>query len=371
MFIAAHNGARIWGGAERATTRLLAGLRQRGHQVLLYCNQTLVAEHATSMGVPTAIQPLGGDLALPDALRFARRLRRDRPDALIVGTYKKLFLASLGARLAEVRPVVARIGLETDVPRSAKYRIALSRWVDGVVVTATRMQAPFLRLPGFDEDRVVVIPNGAPLPASVPDQDEARAELELPLGVPMVGAVARLDGQKRLDRLLRAVARLPEAVHCALAGDGPDRGQLEALARSLGIADRIHFLGHRDDPILVYAALDLMVISSDREGMSNAMLEAMAAGVPVISTPVSGAEDALAAEPSAPAPGVLLDGFDEERLAAALRSCLEDPERLREMGEAARERALARFDYERVLDRWEAVLTTGFGAGAAAPASPA
>ena len=100
MYVAAHNGARIWGGAERATTRLLAGLQGRGHRVLLFCNQPLVAERASALGVPTEILALGGDIALPHALRFASRLRRDRPDALVVGTYKKLFLASLGAHLA-------------------------------------------------------------------------------------------------------------------------------------------------------------------------------------------------------------------------------------------------------------------------------
>ena len=363
MFIAAHNGARIWGGAERATTRLLAGLERRGHRVILYCNRPLVADHAAAMGVPAAVVPLGGDVALPHALRFARRLRRDRPDALIVGTYKKLFLAALGARLAGVRPVVARVGLETDVPRSLKYRLALTRWVDAVVVTASRMQPPFLALPDMSPDRVLVIPNGAPLPSQTPvGRDEARAVLGLPLGAPLVGAVARLDSQKRLDRLLRAVALLSPEVRCTLAGDGPERGALEALARELGIEERVRFLGHRDDLATVYAALDVMVVSSDREGMSNAMLEAMAAGVPVVSTPVSGAEDALAPDPDGAAPGVLLTGFDEEEIARALGACLADPDRLRRMGEVARARARSRFDFESVLDRWEEILA-GRGPG--------
>src|SRR3546814_748689 len=115
MYIAAHNGARIWGGAERATTRLLSGLQERGHRVRLFCNRALVAERAAAMGVPTELRPIGGDVALPHALRFAARLRRDPPDSLIIGTYKKLFLASLGAHLAGVQRVVARVGLETDV----------------------------------------------------------------------------------------------------------------------------------------------------------------------------------------------------------------------------------------------------------------
>jgi glycosyltransferase involved in cell wall biosynthesis len=356
MFVAAHNGARIWGGAERATARLLAGLQERGHRVLLYCNRPLVAEHAAALGVPTELMPIGGDIALPHALRFAVRLRRHRPDALIIGTYKKLFLASLGAHLAGVPRVVARVGLETDVPRSVKYRIALRRWVDAVVVNAARIQPAFAALTGFDGERVVVIPNGVRMPDRVLTRDEARAALGLPTSEKVVGAVARLDVQKRLDRLLRAVAILGNEVHCVIAGDGPERTALATLAEALGIASRVHFLGQRDDPWTVYAVMDVMVVSSDREGMSNSMLEALATGVPVVSTPVSGAEEALAPFPDGSCPGVLLRGFDEQELAAELRALLHDPVALRRMGAAARNRAASEFDFDRMLDRWVAVL---------------
>jgi len=96
MFVVAHNGARIWGGAERATALLLAGLQARGHRVLLLCNDGLVARRAGEMGVPTRIVPLGGDAVIPHALRLAGVLREVRPDAFIVGTFRKLFLAALG-----------------------------------------------------------------------------------------------------------------------------------------------------------------------------------------------------------------------------------------------------------------------------------
>jgi glycosyltransferase involved in cell wall biosynthesis len=355
MFVVAHNGARIWGGAERATARLLAGLQDRGHRVLLYCNRPVVAEGASALGVPTGILPLGGDVALPHALRFADRLRRDRPDALIVGTYKKLFLASLGARLAGVPWVVARVGLETDTPRSLKYRYALGRWVDRVVVNAERMRGAFLSLPGYGAERVVVVHNGvAPVP-SLPRED-ARAALALPPGARVVGAVARLDVQKRLDRLLSALAAVDGDVHCVLAGEGPERERLEALSKELGLGERVRFLGHREDVGAVLSALDLFVVSSDREGLSNSMLEAMAAGVPVLSTPVSGATDALAARRDEPAAGVVLTGFGEEELADALRARLADREALRRMGAAARERAREAFGFERMLERWERVL---------------
>jgi glycosyltransferase involved in cell wall biosynthesis len=354
MFVAAHNGARIWGGAERATALLLAGLQGRGHRVLLLCNDDFVARRAGEMGVPTRIVELGGDGALHHALRLAAVLREPRPDAFIVGTFRKLFLAALGARLAQVPRVVVRVGLETDTPRRVKYRLVLARWVDAVVVNATRIRAPFDALPGLGPKRVFVIHNGVVPPERRQAPGAVRARLGIAADAPVVGAVARLAAQKRLDRLLRAVAAL-SGVHCVIAGDGEERASLAALAEALGIAGRVHLLGHRDDTGDVLGALDVFVVSSDREGLSNAMLEALAAGVPVVSTPVSGADDALEPFPEGIAPGIVVGSSDDD-LASALRQLLGDADLRARMAEAARRRAAGRFGFEAMLDRWEAVL---------------
>jgi len=356
MFLIAHNGARVWGGAEIATTRLLAGLAGRGHRVLLFCGDEEVAERAAALGVPTRPMHLGGDVALHDALSFARELRHLRPDALLVGTFRKLWLASLAARLARVPRVVARVGLETDTPRSWKYRMVLRRgWVDTVVVNAERIRAPFLALPGWSAERVITIHNGATAPERMRASGALRRELGIAADAPVVGAVARLADQKRLDRLLAAVAALDETVHCILAGDGPERAALQARAGELGIAERVHFLGHRDDVADVLDSLDLYVVSSGREGLSNAMLEALAAGVPVLSTPVSGADDALAPLADGRAPGVVCS-FEEQFIAEGIRRLLADRAALGAMGEAARDRWQERFGVETMLDRWEQVL---------------
>jgi len=355
MFVAAHNGARIWGGAERATALLLAGLQARGHRVLLLCNDELVARRAGEMGVPTRIVPLGGDGAIHHALRLAAMLREMRPDAFIVGTFRKLFLAALGARLARVPRIVVRVGLETDTPRRAKYRLVLARWVDAVVVNATRIRAPFDALPGLGPKRVFVIHNGVVPPERRQPPGALRAQLGIAADATVVGAVARLAGQKRLDRLLRTVAALPADVRCVIAGDGEERASLAALAEELGIAGRVHLLGHRDDTGDVLDALDLFVVSSDREGLSNAMLEALAAGVPVVSTAVSGAEDALEPFADGIAPGVIV-GMSVDDLASALRQLLGDADLRARMAEAGRRRVAERFSFEGMLDRWEAVL---------------
>ncbi|HEX5872621.1 MAG TPA: glycosyltransferase family 4 protein, partial [Longimicrobium sp.] len=160
MFIVAHNGARVWGGAERAVALLLAGLQQRGHRVMLLCNDGVVARPARALGLDAQILPLGGDVAVHHAVRLAARLRRLQPDVLLVGMFKKVWLAGLAGRMAGVPRIVARVGLQSDVPRNAKYRFAFRRLVDHVVVVAERLAPAYEALPGYGSARVSVIPNG-------------------------------------------------------------------------------------------------------------------------------------------------------------------------------------------------------------------
>jgi glycosyltransferase involved in cell wall biosynthesis len=357
MFIVAHNGARVWGGAERALALLLAGLQQRGHRVLLLCNDAVVARPAQALGVDARIVPLGGDASVHHAARLAHLLRELRPDALLVGMFKKAWLAGLAGRMARVPRIVVRIGLETDVPRNAKYRFAFRRLVDQVVVVAERLRPAYAALPGYGNGRLSVIPNAVHPPT--PRCGRAvRRELGIPPDARCVGSVARLVAQKRLDRLLDAVARLPDDVHCILAGDGPLRGALERQAAALGMAGRVHFLGHRADVADVLDALDVFAMTSDREGMSNAMLEALAAEVPVVSTRVSGTDEALRPVCGGVAPGVVV-GFNADAVAEGIRGVLEDDRRRHAMGAAAGVRARGEFGFPRVLDAWERVLAGG------------
>jgi glycosyltransferase involved in cell wall biosynthesis len=352
MFVIAHNGARVFGGAERAVTLLLAGLQRRGHRVLLLCNDGVVARPARALGVQAELLPLGGDVSVHHAARLARRLYAERPDALLVGMFKKAWLAGLAGRIAGVPRTVVRVGLETDVPRNAKYRLAFRRLVDHVVVVADRMRPSYAGLGG---GRLSVIPNAVHLPPRRYFPGAVRMSLGIPPQAPVVGSVARLVAQKRLDRLLDAVARLPRDVHCILAGEGPLRGTLERQAAALGLAGRVHFLGHRADVADVLGALDVFVATSDREGMSNAMLEALAAEVPVVSTPVSGTDEALRPGRGGVAPGVVVR-FDADAVAGAVRAVLDDADRRRAMAAAAGMRAREAFGFPRVLDAWERVL---------------
>ena len=339
MFILAHNGASALGGGEISVALLLAGLQRRGHRVLLLCRDETIAGRLADYGISTDVQRVGGDAMLPDALRFAARVRREQPDVVFLTTFKKMFLASLGARLGGARYVVQRVGLESDTPRATRYRVALRRWVDRAVLNADSMRPAFLAGdPRLPEARVVTILDGVPVPVRTAAPGTLRRELGIPADAVVVGAAARLARQKRFDRLVRALALLPANVHCVLAGAGDERDALAALAAELGVQDRLHLLGFRGDVGNVLDALDVFVVSSDREGLANAMLEAMALGLPVVSTEVSGAREALDPRPGEPAPGIVVPR-DEGALAEAIGRLAGDADARRAMGEAALARA--------------------------------
>jgi glycosyltransferase involved in cell wall biosynthesis len=379
MFILAHNASGILGGGEIGTALLLAGLQRRGHRVLMLMRDDAMADRvASAYGIPTGVQRVGGDAMLPDAFRLAARIRRERPDAVILTTFKKVFLSGLGARMAGAPFVVQRIVLQGDTPaRGARYRAALRRFVDVVALNADAMRPAFLAGdPHLDPAKVVTILDGVRAPVRTKEPGAVRRELGIPADAFVVGCVARLARQKRFDRLLRALVTAgnreqgtgnreqgignsqQRPIHCVIAGEGEELEPTRALAAELGMADRVHFPGFRSDVGDVLDALDLFVVSSDREGLANAMLEAMAFGLPVVSTDVSGAREALDAAAGEPRAGIVT-GFDDAALADAIGAMMRDPDARRAMGEAARGRADRRFGVERFLDDWERLLEDG------------
>jgi glycosyltransferase involved in cell wall biosynthesis len=190
-------------------------------------------------------------------------------------------------------------------------------------------------------------------PPSAREREEARAALSrefgLPLDRPWVGNLAALVPHKDQATLLRAAARVPEA-RFALIGGGPLLDDLKALARSLGISDRVVFAGFRDDPTRWLRALDLYAQSSWGEGMGSVLLEAMACGVPIAATDAGGIPEVLRHGETA----LLAPARDPERLARAIAESLQDRAGARRRAQAARE-ALDAFSLTRLGDRVLAV----------------
>jgi glycosyltransferase involved in cell wall biosynthesis len=163
----------------------------------------------------------------------------------------------------------------------------------------------------------------------------------------VIAVIGALSPEKRVDVAIAAVARIPGA-HLVIAGDGPERATLEALAeRSAG--NRVHFLGATTEPERVLAASDVLVLSSDSEGVPGVLIEAGLAGLPVVATDVGWVRDVV--RPGVT--GLLVSPRRPDQLADAVRQALEGRDKL---GRGGREHCLAEFEMGPVTDKWQRVL---------------
>ena len=225
-----------------------------------------------------------------------------------------------------------------DLYRRARAVIAVSK------NNATLLTGEY----GFPSDHLVVIPNAATCGDATAHSEQEIAALRDRLGLPerefQAVTVARCVRQKGLDVLVEALAQLPEPqrrrIHFAVFGDGPERRALKQLASERGVTADITFYGWHDDASLLLPAFDLFVLPSRSEGQPFALIEAMAAGLPVIATSVSGIPELLAGGES----GEPVTGEDPGELARAIAGFLKDPGRLRAKAKVGA--AHVRRDYE-------------------------
>ena len=294
------------GGAERClvelATRLdrsrflpavisLAPLPSAGHDRLVGQLHAAAIE-VRSLGVATTAQ-------LPQAIaRLRRELSAWRPDLIQSFLFHANVVAGLAAPAAGGAPLVTGI----RVADRHRWRYWVERWatrraVEHVCVSddVKRFAAEQMKLP---ENKLEVISNGIDVPVYSSARPRQPAQLGLPEDARLLIYIGRLDAQKRVERVINAFAEIANTHslhHLILAGDGPLRGNLQHLVQQHALPARIHFLGHRDDVPQLLAASDALLLASDYEGMPNVVLEAMAAGIPVVCRDVEGSEALLGA----------------------------------------------------------------------------
>lgn len=312
------------GGAEAVAADLVTDAHTRGHSVRLASAGGFRADAVEAAGAPHLQLPLASRRPV-DLLRAARLLRAscrdDRPDVVHAHNVK----AALVARLAVGKriPVVTTVH---GVPeRELGMASRLLRWSSDRVVAVSPHVVGRLTAHGYPARRISLIENGiAPLPSH--PRAQARARLGLDEEATVVLCLARMVDQKRHDLLLRAWAGLrPEAV-LLLAGDGPNRPAVEARIDRLEISDSVQVLGARADAAWLLSATDVVVLPTDWEGLPISLLEAMAAGVPVVVSRVGGVVETLGDAVRLVEPGSV------PALADALDDLIGDPVRRADLG---------------------------------------
>ncbi len=358
------------GGADRVLQQVAEYLVTCGGQVSVF---TKTLRGVPGRGVVNGVQvqrvftlelPLVRYLSFMTMACLRQLFRRDPGQVLYVNQFQlQVPLSLLVARLRRMGLVVRDCGsgVVGDVQRLGRLPLGVGRLVLRVgrgadaVISLTEHMSAELSTAGIPSDRVVLIPNGVDCERFAPVAPERRAELraqfDFPPERPVVLFAARLAYQKAVDVLLRAWKlvheRCPEAL-LVLAGTGALKEELETLSYELGLDDAVRFLGWVETTRPLYQAADLFVLPSWSEGMSNALLEAMACGLPPVVSNIPGNADVVTQEQD----GLLVKAGDEEAWAAALERGLRDAALRARLAKAARETIQGQYSVELMNRRY-------------------
>jgi glycosyltransferase involved in cell wall biosynthesis len=345
-------------------TRLLHGRLGAGEGDMRY----LVPDSANVVFVPTLCRPLAPLDDLRTLWRLYRQLADWQPRIVHTHMAKAGLLGRVAATLYNLtQPRAARTRIVHtyhghvlegyfSAPATRVFIVLerlMARATDRIVAISPAIRSELLdlyRVGRPDQYRVVSLGFDLTPFAAVDERTRAaaRAALHIPSDVPVVGTVGRLTAIKQHTLFLDVVKELAAAhprLVALVAGDGEEREALERHATAAGLADRVRFLGWRRDLTTVYGATDVFVLTSRNEGTPVALIEAMAAGVPGVSTDVGGVKDVI----DSPDVGVLAPFGDVAALAAGVLRLLDDPAARAAMGARARQTVIDRFGLERLV----------------------
>jgi len=343
------------GGAERIITEMGEYMRAAGHNVTV----AVPSEARTADLERASLEYVRvGDLSKFTPIAFFASIAKLRStikkrtiDIVTILTFRVLLHAYIAVRLAAFNRKIHIVPIVAMQWKDGYSYIApfLSIFSDKVI-TYTRFCERRLRQAPFMAKKVVTIPNFVDTgrfkdPFEKKEGRAARRDN----GAQVIGTVSRLVHQKGVHYFLQA-AELVLKKHDAqfwVVGDGQQEGELKSLARDLGIESHVSFLGHANDIPRALEEMDIFVFLSSGEGMPASLLEAMAAGLPVVTTDVHGNSEVVVDGIT----GLLVPFSDTRKTAEAIETFLVDRDKARAMGEAGRERAVREFDTDIVLSK--------------------
>jgi sugar transferase (PEP-CTERM/EpsH1 system associated) len=346
------------GGLERVVLDLVREGLALGQRVAVACVEQpgLLAPSVEAMGARLDCLGKGPGLRMETIGRMKALLDELRPEVVHTHQVGALFYAGPAARDAGV-PAVVHTEHGKHYPNRLRARVLgrlASRRVGRFFCVSKDIADSIVRHRIAPRRKVHVVPNGIDVARFDRDGDrgELRRSLGLPAEAPIIGTVGRLDEVKRQDRLIRAFAQVrrgwPEA-RLLLVGDGPSRDELRTLTEGLGLGDCVHFAGYQPRPERYLHAMDVFALTSRSEGMPLAVLEAWAAGVPVVASRVGGLPELIDDGRT----GRLIEPGDEAAWSEALAALLADPQAASRLGQEGRRHVRARFGVRAMATNYE------------------
>ena len=345
----------VRGGAEKQLTLLATGLPRDQFDVHVAVLTHSGPYEQTLWDAGIEITVIGKRWKIDPACYFKlkRHIRELRPDLVHTWLFAANAYGRQAALAAGVKHVVA--GERCVDPWKSSLQLAIDRALakrTERIVTNSSGVREFYVSRGLPADKFVIIPNGIALQAGGDplSREELLRELKLPLDARLIGAVGRLWPQKRVKDLIWAADLLKsirDDTHLLIIGDGPQRWRLERYREQNEITDRVHFLGERSDVPRILPHLETLWLASEYEGQSNAVMEAMAAGIPVVATDIAGNRDLVVDGVT----GYLVPVGDRFEFSRRTHWLLDDSALQRRLGAAGRERILREFTVEQMVAR--------------------
>lgn len=338
------------GGAEKTLFSLVTLLDPREYQCAAVVSLKPLGaygERLRQLGVKTTSLDMTGRPTFKHVRELARIIDHERPDVVHAVMYQAIQLCRLARARAD-----QKFKLITSPRVNYRTRSAPTLWIDrllkggdDLLISESEASRRFLvgEL-GYDPKKVATVYNGVDLaswPISKIDRSQRRLELRMQSGELLFGAIGRLDQQKGHSYLIEAMPQLVGRVQakCVIIGDGPKRAALEQLVHKRALEKWVVLLGERDDVTAWLSTLDVFVLPSLWEGLPNALLEAMALGLPVVASAVDGVPEVVEHEKT----GLLVRPQDPAGLAEALRRLSTDAALRQRLGEAAKKLIAEKF----------------------------
>lgn len=347
------------GGAERQLVNYLMAADRRDFRHTVVCLEARgeLAETVEAAGIPVVRMPIRTRMAPVCLARFARWYREQGVCVVHAHMHDSALWGRLAGRLAGV-PVLMTTEHGKELWKGP-VRVAidhhLSGWTARHIAVARDGMEIRLRRERYAPGKMVLIPNGVPIPdesGNLPGRQRVREEFGIDADTPLLGTVGRIVVAKGYEHMIEAMGHIrrrhPKAKWLAV-GDGDQRQDLTARTAQAGLGDAVIWAGRRSDIGDLLAAMDVWVMSSIREGLPVALLEAMAAGRPIVATSVGGIPDAVRHGVE----GLIVAPADAVALAEGIGRMLDEPAFASGLAAAARARAVKEYAIEAVAARIE------------------
>jgi glycosyltransferase involved in cell wall biosynthesis len=327
--------SRKWGGNEKWTA-MAANVMSLNHDVFYgYRAERIMT--SVRPGVRPVRLPFLNELDLFTIIGLILLIRRRRIGCIISTKRKEYFLCGLASRLCGIKHIV-RLGIVRSLHNSFRDRLIYRRLNDAILVNAVPIKTRLLQSPYMKTHPIEVIHNGVLLPEHIHRKSSDKF---------VICSAGSLVRRKKFHCLIQAVARIPLSVRKQLVlyiiGSGSEKTALRHLIRETGLEQTVILTGFEERPETRIAESDLFVLCSENEGLSNAMLEAMAAGVPVLVTPAGGTRDVI--QPGIN--GFLAENTDPPVLAETIQNIIARND-LKQIGNRARDTIQSGFTMERM-----------------------